>query len=300
MFTVHEFSPGESPRDTEKLLRAYLAIWNALENFRYLSFTLRPFTESQVRHWFDQATSASVHYLYAISDDGEILGIAAVRADPVSLCEIIGLGVSPDRQGRGIGRLLVSHSLDLSRSLGFDCVQAQVFADNSRMLRLLLSLEFIPVGIEHHRRADGADLVVLHRRTDQASEGLGYATEHANSPNRGSLISSADGQRSPLTEIPPESQYVGPHSTPIMAGGRTDTGRSLNKAWGVNAQHALYREDGKWYHHLQQFPGALFDSNGYVLFRTRDEYLNSPYLDHGQHLNIPSGISAIPGYVRVR
>jgi hypothetical protein len=38
------------------------------------------------------------------------------------------------------------------------------------MLRLLLSLEFVPVRMDHHRRADGADLVVLHRRLRDTQE----------------------------------------------------------------------------------------------------------------------------------
>jgi 5-methylcytosine-specific restriction protein A len=81
---------------------------------------------------------------------------------------------------------------------------------------------------------------------------------------------------------------------------RSLTGRELNRAWGVGAAHALYREDGKWFHHLQRFPGALFDFNGYVIFRTREDYQRSPYLDHGQDLHVPRGISKMPGYVRVR
>ena len=39
------------------------------------------------------------------------------------------------------------------------------------------------------------------------------------------------------------------------------------EGWGKAP--ALYREDGKWYHHLKKFPGALFDFNGYIVFATR-------------------------------
>lgn len=31
------------------------------------------------------------------------------------------------------------------------------------------------------------------------------------------------------------------------------TGISLNLEWNVNAQHALYREDGRWYHIFSKF-----------------------------------------------
>ncbi len=73
----------------------------------------------------------------------------------------------------------------------------------------------------------------------------------------------------------------------------------LNDLWGVGAEHALYREDGRWYHQLKRFPGALFDSNGYVLFQTEEEYQRSPYLQRTQDLHVDRGIVAIPGYVRI-
>ena len=77
------------------------------------------------------------------------------------------------------------------------------------------------------------------------------------------------------------------------------TGKYLNKLWYVGAKHALYRKDGMWYHHLEEFPGALFDKNGYVVFQNRDDYISSPYLQHAQDLHVPSGIASIPDYVKV-
>lgn len=41
------------------------------------------------------------------------------------------------------------------------------------------------------------------------------------------------------------------------------SGKQLQKKYGINAEHALYREDGKWYHHFKKFPGVLFDAQGY-------------------------------------
>jgi 5-methylcytosine-specific restriction enzyme A len=79
------------------------------------------------------------------------------------------------------------------------------------------------------------------------------------------------------------------------------SGNDLNRDWGVNAQHALYHNDGRWYHLLEQFPGALFDANGYVIFQTEREFQNCSYLSIGNEVNVKhsKGISAIPGYVRV-
>jgi hypothetical protein len=87
-------------------------------------------------------------------------------------------------------------------------------------------------------------------------------------------------------------------STP-KKGERTGSGKQLNVRWDVGARHALYHKDGNYYNHLTQFPGALFDPKGYVLFKTKSEYERSPYLQHGTQLHVPLLLSAIPGYTRM-
>lgn len=79
---------------------------------------------------------------------------------------------------------------------------------------------------------------------------------------------------------------------------RTNSGRTLNEQWKVNARHALYHKDGNYYNHLRYFPGALFDPYGYVLFKSESEYLKAASLQHGTQLHVPDGIASIPGYVR--
>ena len=81
---------------------------------------------------------------------------------------------------------------------------------------------------------------------------------------------------------------------------RRMTDRQLKNQWKIPASHVLYREDGRWYHHLERFPGALCDYNGYVLFRTQRDYDQCTGLSRGIELNVPGGISSLPGYVRVR
>lgn len=78
------------------------------------------------------------------------------------------------------------------------------------------------------------------------------------------------------------------------------TGELLNAHYGLGFRQARYREDGKWYHHLDQFPGALFDAFGYVGFKSVDEYRDCDYLQLGQDLHvIAEGISSMPGYCRL-
>jgi 5-methylcytosine-specific restriction protein A len=80
---------------------------------------------------------------------------------------------------------------------------------------------------------------------------------------------------------------------------RSFTGKYLNELWAVGVKHALYREDGKWYHQLLEFPGALFDANGYVVFETERDYLASPHLQIQQDVHLSEGISAMPNYIRI-
>lgn len=84
------------------------------------------------------------------------------------------------------------------------------------------------------------------------------------------------------------------------AGEERLSGRILNMRWGVGAKHALYHREGTFYENLTDFPGALFDPKGYVVFRDRSDYENCTHLKIGKKLNVPSGISAIPGYRRMK
>jgi hypothetical protein len=104
------------------------------------------------------------------------------------------------------------------------------------------------------------------------------------------------GVHPPTTELGMGRLRRSPSTPPV----RTNSGRALNAEWQVDARHALYHKDGTWYTHLRQFPGALFDPNGYVMFQTEAEYNNSPGLQHGVQLAVPNGIASLPGYVRVR
>jgi 5-methylcytosine-specific restriction protein A len=84
-----------------------------------------------------------------------------------------------------------------------------------------------------------------------------------------------------------------------MANSHPLSGKYLNEFWGIGAKHALYREDGKWYHQLKEFPGVLFDANGYVFFETKESYLGSPFLQIQKDLHVINGISSMPNYIRI-
>lgn len=73
-------------------------------------------------------------------------------------------------------------------------------------------------------------------------------------------------------------------------------GSKLNSILALRAEHALYSRIGDWYHHLEKFPGILFDANGYLRFDTMQQYESNPFLKRKQDLNIKVGISNLDGY----
>ena len=76
------------------------------------------------------------------------------------------------------------------------------------------------------------------------------------------------------------------------------TGKFLRELWGIPAKHVLYSHDGTWYHQLTSFPGALSDSEGYVLFSTESAFHNNPHLRIKKDVGCRGGIRQISGYVR--
>lgn len=74
------------------------------------------------------------------------------------------------------------------------------------------------------------------------------------------------------------------------------TGKKINKVLNLDACHAMYSKDDKWYHHLNKFPGILFGTNGYLIFKNHNDYIENPNLQHGIHLHVIDGISSVDGY----
>ena len=77
-------------------------------------------------------------------------------------------------------------------------------------------------------------------------------------------------------------------------------GSRLSAIYGIDARQSYYSANGSWYTTPSIFPLALWDPHGYVRFAAEEDYLNSPYLQRGTDLNVPNGISSIPGYDPVR
>jgi len=156
---IREFIPGDSTDDRNALLLAYLEIWNTPENLKYLSLTLKPFDQDTADIRPDDYRDRGVRFYCATDKDGRILGIAIIKVNPIGGFEIYGVGVRPDSKGQGVGSELIQHAICVASELEYKAIDAIVVADNTVMLRLLLSFGFLPVGMDYHKRSDGADIV---------------------------------------------------------------------------------------------------------------------------------------------
>jgi hypothetical protein len=74
----------------------------------------------------------------------------------------------------------------------------------------------------------------------------------------------------------------------------------LAELWNVQAQDVRYHRDGHFYENVRRFPAALFDPNGYILFRTEAELRSIQRIKVGRKTNVRGGIGSIPGYERMR
>jgi 5-methylcytosine-specific restriction protein A len=73
-------------------------------------------------------------------------------------------------------------------------------------------------------------------------------------------------------------------------------GRKLNAQWNIGAKHALFHEEGKWFHRLRKFPGALVDRTGFVLFDSEKQFLTARGLQIKKDVFCPRGISRLANY----
>ncbi|MBI4467811.1 MAG: DUF3883 domain-containing protein [Acidobacteria bacterium] len=75
--------------------------------------------------------------------------------------------------------------------------------------------------------------------------------------------------------------------------------KELATRWGLTVRHALYRKTGNWYHQLKNFPGALLDADGYVIFDSEQAFRTCPQLQVKKQVSAPKGIKAVSSYVYV-
>jgi hypothetical protein len=83
-----------------------------------------------------------------------------------------------------------------------------------------------------------------------------------------------------------------------MTGIRTGNGNELRRRWGIPARQVRFHKDGTFFMPLTQFPGALADPHGYVVFENEYAFTHTAGVRVGNRVNVKGGIWDLPGYVR--
>ena len=158
---ITQFVPEQNEKDFSLLLPAFLKIWNHPENHKQLSVTQHPLEDDTIHSWLRHHVRKGISYYCAIDDHEQIVGISVIREHATHGLLCLGLAVRPENKHQGIGSLFIEDLISVVAKRGYSSVEVPVFADNIRMLRLLLKFGFIPARMEYHKRYDGVDLVYM-------------------------------------------------------------------------------------------------------------------------------------------
>lgn len=117
------------------------------------------------KHWF-----APYMHTYVFEENGEVLGTYIVKANQIDLGNHIANAsymVHPEAQGKGIGRQMGAHSLNVARESGFLGMQFNiVISTNESAIRLWKKLGFEIIGTtpKGFRSADGlVDTYIMYK-----------------------------------------------------------------------------------------------------------------------------------------
>lgn len=157
------------PEDEAALLPIHLATWTADVSPGATPDPADPFFEEGVR---------LSDVLVAVEDDAVVGYVRLEQLGPFPsherVLEINGLAVAPDRQGDGLGRVLIEAALDEARARDAPKVTLKVLSTNARARRLYESCGFSTEGVlrrEYLLRDELVDdvLMALHLDDDGAA-----------------------------------------------------------------------------------------------------------------------------------
>lgn len=124
----------------------------------YPYFVLRQLFDIHGSHW-------------VVADaDGSMCGYALVAVGARRTAWLIGLAVSPDFRGLGIGRLLIERAVTRCRSAQIDAVYITVRPTNTPAANLYKTTGFVWVGYEDHYFGSGEPRDLLVRLIDHPGE----------------------------------------------------------------------------------------------------------------------------------
>ena len=108
------------------------------------------------RHYLDEDASFIV-----VEDGGYIIGCGALVKEDGSdvIARIVRVSVRTDQQGKGLGRMMSMHLIDLARKRGFSKVLVETNSEWTSALRLYQSCGFTET---HRVKSEDFDFVEVH------------------------------------------------------------------------------------------------------------------------------------------
>ncbi|MBI3513832.1 MAG: GNAT family N-acetyltransferase [Proteobacteria bacterium] len=124
---------------------------------RYLAMVEAPAPESSLAWWSGMIERG---WPFEIAVDGtRVVGWCDItpQQHPVHRhAGVLGMGLHPDIRGQGVGKRLLSATLDDARRLGLERIELSVYQSNQRARRLYESVGFVVEGVRRrHRKLDG-------------------------------------------------------------------------------------------------------------------------------------------------
>ena len=107
-----------------------------------------------------------------------------------------------------------------------------------------------------------------------------------------------DGKPAVRSRNDPNSDSIGRESKRRWSRQPLARGDVLIRKWRIPARQARFHRDGMFYELLTDFPAALCDCNGYVVFESSHDLEQFQQIRIGKKINVVGGVSSIPGYQR--
>lgn len=163
-------SPGVTIRDAASadaaaLASVFIAAWRAGYRGVVADSIIDGLDHSETTTWLSRVVADTSAQTVVAELDGAVVGFIRFGAESANSDNghIFALYVGPHVGGRGIGRLLLTHALDLLAPLSCRPVTLWVFEENSRARRIYAEVGFAPDGARQVEEIWGAQQIRMRR-----------------------------------------------------------------------------------------------------------------------------------------
>jgi len=159
---IRLIEPIEVKTDFDNLTDLLSRCLNNDESFKFLSYSLKKYDKETIETLTKNHKENGIDYIVH-ETNGLFSGVLAFKKNKFTGFELFLLVVDRENQKKGIGQSLINECIKIAIKENFRSIDSFVFADNKKMLRLLIGNDFRPIDIQFNARADGMDLIKLRK-----------------------------------------------------------------------------------------------------------------------------------------